>query len=252
MGIFDILFGSKKEQEENTTKVFSKNELNKLLISGQKIQAIKMIREFSGAGLKEAKDFVDYFDTTGQSWELAAKNFPSIVKILENSSDSTLCEDNKTEINETEINDSYSEVFHQNQRKQIEAYIKAGQKIMAIKLFREVSGAGLKEAKDFVEYLSDVNLSWSLALEKFNYIFMKTPVPVLTEDEIGEIQEVSIGWAKLNSKYQQLFSYKQRKNIEELIKNNQNIESIKEVRTITGLGLKEAKDIIETLAQEIR
>jgi hypothetical protein len=37
---------------------------------------------------------------------------------------------------------------------EIREAIFAGQKIRAIKLYREVSGAGLKEAKDFVEALA--------------------------------------------------------------------------------------------------
>ncbi len=38
---------------------------------------------------------------------------------------------------------------------QVRAAIFAGRKIEAIKLYREASGAGLKDAKDFVEALED-------------------------------------------------------------------------------------------------
>jgi hypothetical protein len=36
---------------------------------------------------------------------------------------------------------------------QVQELMKAGQKIQAIKLYRELTGAGLKEAKDYVESL---------------------------------------------------------------------------------------------------
>lgn len=85
------------------------------LRAGDKIAAIKRYRELYGVGLKEAKDAVDAL-TAGQPYELPAK---ALLR---------------------EVNDS-----------EIEASIRRGALIDAIKLYREKTGVGLKEAKDAVE-----------------------------------------------------------------------------------------------------
>jgi ribosomal protein L7/L12 len=92
-----------------------------LVQTGQKIQAIKIVRQLTSLGLKEAKDIVEALES-GNSSPLSVKkdtgfNFPPSVQ------------------------------------QEILTLIRAGNKIEAIKLVRKNSGAGLKEAKDFVESL---------------------------------------------------------------------------------------------------
>lgn len=89
------------------------------LRAGNKIAAIKRFRELHGVGLKEAKDAVEAMER-GQPWDLPPK---------------TLLR---------EVNDS-----------DIEAQIRRGALIDAIKLYREKTGVGLKEAKDAVEAWRD-------------------------------------------------------------------------------------------------
>lgn len=89
------------------------------LRAGNKIAAIKRYRELHGVGLKEAKDAVEAMER-GQPWDLPPK---------------TLLR---------EVNDS-----------DIEAQIRRGALIDAIKLYREKTGVGLKEAKDAVEAWRD-------------------------------------------------------------------------------------------------
>ena len=91
------------------------NRVKRLLADGQKIEAIKILREATGAGLAEAKYAVeaiergDYLKTAGLD------------------------------------NDFEGELLR---------LLQAGRKIEAIKRYRERNPCGLKEAKDFVEALA--------------------------------------------------------------------------------------------------
>ena len=87
-------------------------ELLDLIRRNEKIQAIKLYRERTGVGLKEAKDAV----------EALATQYPPI-----------------SHRNTVTGNADYLELARR------------GETIQAIKLYRERTGAGLKEAKDAVE-----------------------------------------------------------------------------------------------------
>ncbi|MFO0892562.1 MAG: ribosomal protein L7/L12 [Isosphaeraceae bacterium] len=90
-------------------------ELRMILSEGQKIQAIKHLRESTGAGLKEAKDAVERLE---QGLPPAAPDAAAQDRPLQD---------------------------------ELAALLRAGRKIEAIKLYRARTGAGLKEAKDAVE-----------------------------------------------------------------------------------------------------
>jgi ribosomal protein L7/L12 len=83
---------------------------------GQKIEAIKLYRERTGAGLEESKDAVGAIGR--------GQRFPS----------------------RRDDGDFRDEVL---------SLLEQGQKIGAIKLFRERTGAGLKESKEAVEALAE-------------------------------------------------------------------------------------------------
>jgi len=78
-------FGFVLRTEEN--KVIE--EVDRLLKGNKKIEAIKMIRGVSGTGLKESKDFADYFIETGFSLELTGKKFPYIMGRLTGATEET-------------------------------------------------------------------------------------------------------------------------------------------------------------------
>ena len=92
-----------------------RSELVSLLDRGQKIEAIKLYRERTGAGLKEAKDAVEAIER-GQ-----APAPTGLDEALE---------------------------------RELVGLLQQGQKIEAIKIYRERTGVGLKEAKDAVEALA--------------------------------------------------------------------------------------------------
>jgi large subunit ribosomal protein L7/L12 len=105
---------TQREQVMNFEKL--EERLRSLLAEGRKIEAIKVYREATGAGLAEAKDAVEALE--------AGQKLPS------------------------------SAVFDQESEKDIVALLEQGQKIEAIRIYREKTGAGLKEAKDAVEALA--------------------------------------------------------------------------------------------------
>ena len=91
------------------------DEVRARLNSDGKIMAIKLCRERAGLGLKEAKDAVDAIER-GESPEVA----PFIPS---------------------------------GNMASVQAALRAGQKITAIKIYRDLTGLGLKEAKDAVEQM---------------------------------------------------------------------------------------------------
>src|SRR5579863_5313437 len=93
-----------------------------LLSQGEKIKAIKLYREQTGAGLAAAKNAVELIEK--------GERFP----------DSQAA--------------SYAGADTDDLETQVLELMELGQKIPAIKLYRERTGAGLKEAKDAVEDLA--------------------------------------------------------------------------------------------------
>lgn len=93
-------------------------QLAELVRQGRKIEAIKLVREQTGCGLAEAKAAVEKLER-GEPLEVAA---PAAV--------------------DGDLSDT------------IRALVRAGRMIDAIKLYRERTGAGLKDAKDAVDAIA--------------------------------------------------------------------------------------------------
>ncbi len=132
-------------------KTHSEEEIENLLKNGQKIMAIKRVRELTGVGLKEAKDFVDYLGE--MSWEAALRKFNNIAEKL-NMEQNLVVEANETgDVNTVWLNLTPQEqkACSYERRIEIEDLIRQGNKIMAIKIIREITGRGLKEAHDLAE-----------------------------------------------------------------------------------------------------
>jgi ribosomal protein L7/L12 len=139
--------------------------------AGQKIEAIKLFRERTGAGLKESKDAVEAIQR-GQA-------------PLANALGDRAFED------------------------EVATLLERGQKIEAIKRYREATGVGLKEAKDAVE-----------AIQRGQAVPSGPQSDRDLEDEVVS-----------------------------LLEQGQKIEAIKRYRERTGVGLKEAKDAVERMAE---
>ncbi|MEQ8221122.1 MAG: ribosomal protein L7/L12 [Candidatus Eremiobacterota bacterium] len=235
MGIFDIFFGKKEETLKKEEK-FSLDTFRQLVEEDKKIEAIKMVRIFTGTGLKEAKDFVEHYQSTGCSWDAVKEAYCDIACKL-------------TEVPDRSNNEG-RDIFPYEKthgEEEIEHLLKKGQKIMAIKRVRELTGVGLKEAKDFVDYLEEVNMSWEDAFHRFNDIEKKMNMeqnPVIEANETGDVNTV---WLNLTPQEQKACSYERRIEIEDLIRQGNKIMAIKIIREITGRGLKEAKDLADAI-----
>jgi ribosomal protein L7/L12 len=96
-------------------------EIQGLVAQGKKIHAIKLVRELTGLGLKESKDYVDRLPNMPPLAEFVANPKPSV----------------PTAAVEQEIRQLLTQ----------------RQKIEAIKRVRELTGMSLREAKDYVESL---------------------------------------------------------------------------------------------------
>jgi ribosomal protein L7/L12 len=96
-------------------------EIVTLLTRGNKIEAIKRVRELTGLGLKEAKDYVEAMPSN--------RPLPTLP------SRSTTPQAGAGDLAE------------------VHALAQQGHKIEAIKRYRQLTGVGLKEAKDYVDRL---------------------------------------------------------------------------------------------------
>lgn len=96
----------------------------------RKIQAIKLYREFTHSGLKEAKDAVEAMEAGGLPSDLS----PGTQGVFRTSDPSGGVDEST--------------------RRQLAAMVRAGRKIEAIKVWREKTGDGLAEAKSRVEQLA--------------------------------------------------------------------------------------------------
>jgi ribosomal protein L7/L12 len=97
-----------------------------LLREGRKIEAIKLYREQTGVGLKEAKDAVEAMER-GETVE--APPLPAAPRRI---------------TSEMAIDDA-----------ELRRHLSGGRLIEAIKRYRELTGLGLKESKDAIESLRD-------------------------------------------------------------------------------------------------
>jgi ribosomal protein L7/L12 len=96
-------------------------EISSIVAGGNKIEAIKRVRERTGMGLKEAKDYVEALPAGGPLPVLPSRSSTP-------PADATSMAD-------------------------VHALAQQGRKIEAIKRYRQLTGVGLKEAKDYVDRL---------------------------------------------------------------------------------------------------
>jgi len=99
------------------------------IAAGRTIQAIKLYREFTNLGLKESKDAVDVM-----ARHPSGTGSPTTMPLFSG------------ETGEAQPRSHLPE--------EVQQLVQAGQKIQAIKLYREATGVGLKQAKDAVEALA--------------------------------------------------------------------------------------------------
>jgi ribosomal protein L7/L12 len=115
------------------TRAVMEAEILALLRDGNKIEAIKRLREATGLGLKEAKDAIDTIEAANAG--SPAGVYANVGRLLEEHPGTVKA----TVPAPAEVDTQIQSLLHD------------GKKIEAVKLYREVSGLGLKEAKDHVD-----------------------------------------------------------------------------------------------------
>jgi len=105
-----------------------------------------------------------------------------------------------------------------NQEQLIKGLISNDNKIAAIKVYREATGVGLKEAKDAVE-----------AMERGEPVMDSAPIPFATQND-----------ALLEEQ------------IKQLLLKNQKIQAVKIYREAYNCGLKDAKDAVDATEAQMR
>ncbi len=106
-------------------------EVRHLLKNKQKINAVKLVRERTGVGLKEAKEYVDAVEKGLRPPDLQTSSHG------DSSYDSMYSYDSTS-----------SDI-----RGEVQYLLGQGKKIEAVKFVRERTGMGLKEAKEYVDSL---------------------------------------------------------------------------------------------------
>ncbi|WP_102194104.1 ribosomal protein L7/L12 [Microbacterium aurantiacum] len=107
-------------------------QIDRLMAAGKKVQAIKVLRDHAKLGLKEAKDRIDHWSISTTAAHIAAVSNTSPTR--------------------SSISNAHSgSALPAAVVAEVDRLIAANQKITAIKLVRERTGLGLKEAKDLVE-----------------------------------------------------------------------------------------------------
>ncbi len=170
-------------------------QINVAMGSGRKLEAIKLYREATGISLAEAKAAVEDMERNPAAY-LANLTVdterPSTVSISR---------------------EAMSQVF---------SHIRSGNKIEAIKLYREQTGLGLKEAKDAVDALEKA-INAGIPVDS-----MLTAPPSTNLPQGNWMQEVM-----------------------DEIRAGRKINAIKIYRENSGLGLKESKDAVDALEKNL-
>ena len=165
-----------------------------LVQSGQKIMAVKLVREERGLGLAEAKEIVDRLETALQPAS-AAVPVECSVREAPNAVEPPA-----------------------DLHRQVAAVLKSQGKIQAIKVYRELTGLGLKESKDAVEAL---------------------------EREVGGAEDIPVAELAPSPRVDRT---ELETKVVRLMRDNRKIDAIKVFREATGASLYDAKQAVEGLA----
>lgn len=112
-------------------------EIDRLVAAGQKIHAVKVYRDRSGVGLKEAKDRIDHWSVSTTAPHLAAVSNATAVRSSITPATPTVS--------------SVRASLPASVASDIDDLVTGGAKISAIKALREHTGLGLKDSKDLIE-----------------------------------------------------------------------------------------------------
>ena len=194
--------------DEFDARLIRRDEVISLLRSRQKIKAIKIYREDTGASLPDAKAAVERMELAGR---LGAA--------------SMVQETQAEQYAEADAPKSVSDMSAL--AGEVEALVIKGEKIRAIKLYREQTGLGLREAKEAIDLLES-----SLLLHGPSSLHPQEAGPD-TEGRMPVMEPPG-------------------EDVRRLLLEGKKIQAIKVYREQTGASLKDAKAAIDLLEQSLR
>lgn len=112
-------------------------EIDRLVAAGQKIHAIKLFRDATGVGLKEAKDRVEHWSISTTAPHAAAV------------SNATAAYSSITPTSHTPA--SVRASLPASAASEIDTLVAGDQRIVAIKVLRDHTGLGLRESKNIID-----------------------------------------------------------------------------------------------------
>jgi ribosomal protein L7/L12 len=176
------------------------------LKQGQTIEAIKRLRDATGLGLKEAKEAIDAYQNDNDARLPDADEFSApMVEALQSGNKleaiRLLHAQGKHDLRQAkqvvdaylEEDFSYSESAQTNHQvpEDLLQALHAGEKLLSIKLLREQTGLGLKEAKDIVEALPLQNDQRIKVLQDLYLRAQNNAVNVSRKDEFVKHEKIS-------------------------------------------------------------
>ena len=134
-----------------------KGRIIKLVWNGEPVRAIKLCRDLTGAGLREAKDVVEGYQ------QYLMEGAEVVDGAITKDSAEGMDQSPENKCPQPRIGISFASKEYQDylvsvaawmspeDREKVLDFVRQGVKIYAIKYVREITGVGLKEAKDFVD-----------------------------------------------------------------------------------------------------
>ena len=236
MSLDDLTCGNEASHVEPSSVHHDGDESRTVILDSfgcNKIAVIKVVRGLTGLGLKEAKELVESAPTVLARFSTHEEATDACDQLLAVGA-SARVEGFPLEHAVSEWRGLLFSDAPEDKIVVIESF--GGNKIAVIKVVRELTGMGLKEAKEFVESLPH------------ELVF-----PTLSKARRACSKLVSAGaTAHVVGSEEPIESFEQpvhRVVIESLGRNK--IAVIKVVRGLTGMGLKEAKEFVETLPHEL-
>lgn len=202
-----------------------------LIKRDQKIEAIKLLRDKAGLGLKEAKDLVEALSMHAGS-ERSNEKF----------SDASSFESVNHAFSNTQHSQNFSSTsqieyaFNNEDFENIMQLIQENRQVEAIKYIKDHSNMDLNQAKAMLD-----NLENNSNFAQFSDFLNHSKQNNFSSIQSSQTFSININGAKVTFKDQQL------QELKDLIQQNRKIEAVKYVKDHSDLGLKEAKDVVEQM-----
>lgn len=202
-----------------------------LIKQDQEIEAIKLLRNKAGLGLKEAKDLVEALSMHAGS-ERSNETFSdtSTFDSIDHTFSNIQHSQNFSSTSQTEY------AFNNEDFENIMQLIHENRQVEAIKYIKDHSTMDLNQAKAMLD-----NLENNSNFAQFSEFLNQSKQNNFSSIQSSQTFSININGTEVTFKDQQL------QELKDLIQQNRKIEAVKYVKDHSDLGLKEAKDVVEQM-----